>query len=103
MLPKNRRIPRDYFKYILSNNKRYVSESFLLYVALNVQNNKQNQTRVSFSVSKKICQKAVKRNKNRRWGYYIVSKTLTKIKPGYFLFFSFKKTPDFKEMEKENE
>lgn len=101
MLPKNRRIPRKDFKYILTNNKRYVGESLLLYMATIPESNKQRETKVSFSVSKKVCSKAVDRNRNRRRGYSVVSEHIKQIKLGYFLFFTFKKNPEYVVLKKE--
>jgi len=94
MLPKNRRISRRVFPYILSNSKRYNSLELLLYIAPIEQGTKSKESRVSFSVSKKIYSKAVDRNKRRRWGYSIISKNFKNIKSGIYLFFSFKKTPN---------
>lgn len=88
MLPKNRRIPRKEFQLILNKGKRYNSPIFLLYKA---ENNTNNQTKIAFSVSKKVSKTAVSRNKYRRQGYSVVRKYINQIKPGYFLFFNFKK------------
>lgn len=88
MLPKNRRIPRKNFSYILSNGVRLNSPKLLLYLAKIPE---KGLTRVAFSVSKKVCPKAVDRNKYRRIGYVSISNIVNKIKPGYFLFFTYKK------------
>ena len=58
----------------------------------------------AFSVSKKICKKAVDRNRLRRQGYSIVSKYILDIIPGFLFFISFKKgiyPISFNELEKE--
>ena len=88
MLPKNRRIPRKDFPYILKTGKRFNSPHFLLYVAKNEQENK---SKFSFSVSKKVYKKASDRNKYRRRGYSAVSKQINNIADGHLYFFSFKK------------
>jgi ribonuclease P protein component len=44
-----------------------------------------------FSVSKKVVKTAVGRNKQRRRGYSAISKVYPTVKPGYFLFFVYKK------------
>jgi|SRR3989344_114624 len=91
MLPKKRRISRKEFPYILKNGKRYNSPSLLLYVAPADQDGSK-ESKFSFSVSKKVCPKAVDRNRFRRWGYSIVRGSLEQVRSGYFCFFSFKKT-----------
>lgn len=61
-------------------------------------------SRFSFSVSKKVCPGAAKRNKYRRRGYSIISRYMKKINQGYFCFFSFKKgsvPAEFSVLEKE--
>jgi len=93
MLPKRRRILRKEFTNILKNGRRFHSPSLILCVAP-ISSGGTSDSKVSFSVSKKVCQKAVNRNKYRRRGYSIILKNLKKIKPGYFFLFSFKKTPE---------
>jgi len=93
MLPKNRRIPKQEFPYILSSGKRVSSPHLLLYISP-IPQKKAQLSRFTFSVSKKIAKKAVERNKLRRWGYASIRNILKNIKEngsGYFLFFSFKK------------
>jgi ribonuclease P protein component len=87
MLPKNRRIKRSEFPFILQTGKRFNSPHFLLYVA----NTNEKHTQVCFSVSKKILKHAVQRNKCRRQGYAVVSRYINKLKSGRLLFFVFKK------------
>jgi len=101
MLPKNRRIERKYFTSLLSHSKKYHSPHFLLFLAS--QDSKESQSKFSFSVSKKVAKRAIKRNLCRRRGYAVILKHLKEIKPGFFLFFSFKKFPDtdFKNLETE--
>lgn len=88
MLPKQRRIPRSSFKLILGSKDKYSSPHLFLSV-VNIQ--KENPSRFSFCVSKKIFSKAVDRNKHRRWGYSSIEYFLNNIKTGKMLFFSFKK------------
>lgn len=90
MLPKNRRISRKEFGYILGNSKRHNSPSLLLYIAIN-NSNRSSLSKFSFSVSKKVCKIAVGRNRLRRLGYSVVSKKLPLIKDGFLLLFVFKK------------
>ena len=92
MLPKNRRISRKEFPYILKTGKRLNSPSLLLYITPIVSETKPKESRFSFSVSKKTCPKAVERNKHRRRGYSIILKKISNIKSGYYCFFSFKRT-----------
>ncbi len=91
MLPKNRRISRKEFPYILTKGKRYNSPNFLLYVARDEGLNKETPSRFSFSVSKKVCKNAADRNRQRRRGYSVVSHLIKNTKPGFLCFFSFKK------------
>ncbi len=92
MLSKKRRISKSDFSQILSTGKRFNSKNFLLYVAKNIENKPPNETKVSFSVSKKVKPSAVDRNRYRRIGYNAIGPLLKHIKNGFFLFFSFKKT-----------
>ncbi len=103
MLPKTRRIERKYFGHILSSGKRYNSPSFTLYVSKIEDNGPRNHSRVAISVSKKVVKTAVGRNKQRRRGYSAISKVYSSIKPGYFLFFVYKKgfEVDYSSLEKE--
>lgn len=91
MLPKTRRIERKQFNQILGQGKRYHSKSFTLYLSKIEEGELKNPTRVAFSVSKKVCKTAVMRNRLRRRGYSAVSRLITVLKPGYLLFFVYKK------------
>ncbi len=91
MLSKDRRIERKEFSLILSTGLRFNSSGFLLYVAKMPINMANVGSKIAFSVSKKVCQKAVDRNKYRRRGYQAVLPVLKSIKPGYYLFFVYKK------------
>ncbi|KND47983.1 MAG: ribonuclease P protein component [Parcubacteria bacterium C7867-006] len=92
MLQKERRIPRADFTHILSSGRRFNSPRLLLYVANITENKAKNNTRVAFSVSKKVCSKATDRNKYRRQGYSVIESNLNRINDGFLLFFSFKKS-----------
>lgn len=87
MLPKNRRIKRKEFKEILKGF-RYNFPHFLVYVS---KIDGKKSTIFSFSVSKKVANKAILRNKMRRQGYAVISSLLKEIKPGFMCFFSYKK------------
>ncbi len=103
MLPKERRISKKEFPYIVSNGKRLNSGHFLLYMA-ELRGSSSSKSRISVSVSKKVANTAVLRNTQRRRAYASVQKHLTSIKPGYFLFFSLKKGGEklkFESIEKE--
>ncbi len=90
MLPKKRRIQRSQFSSILSAGKRYTTPHLLAYVAL--QSEKMSaESQFSFSVSKKVCKLAVDRNRFRRRGYSTINTYLSRINPGFLIFFSFKK------------
>lgn len=91
MLSKTRRIERKYFNQILSNSKRHNSKSFTLYVSKIEDGGAVKGSRWAFSVSKKVIKTAVGRNKQRRRGYSAVAKLVSIVKPGYFLFFVYKK------------
>ncbi len=91
MLPKTRRIERKYFKQILTQGKRYNSQSFSLYLSKNDEGSTETPSKVAFSVSKKVVKTAVGRNKLRRRGYSAISKNIKSIKPGFLLFFVYKK------------
>jgi ribonuclease P protein component len=104
MLPKKRRISRVNFPYIIQSGRRVNSPGLLLYTVLIEGNSKEKETKISFSVSKKVCSKASDRNKHRRWGYSAVYPELKNIKNGYYLFFCFKKTQkslSFNQVQKE--
>lgn len=104
MLPKKRRIPRKEFAHVFLGGKRINSPGLLLCVAPLNSGKKEEASRFSFSVSKKVYPRAVDRNKYRRRGYSVVSENTNQIKPGHYFLFSFKKTPNppsFHELEGE--
>ena len=86
MLPKTRRIEKKLFELSFRSSKRYNSTHLMLFVA----NNKENISRFSFSISKKICKNAVDRNRLRRQGYSIIKKHISDMPNGLLFFFSSK-------------
>jgi ribonuclease P protein component len=88
MLSRSKRIPRKEFEHIIRNGRRYFSDHFVLYAE---KTPLKDHSFFSFSVSKKIFKRAVDRNLYRRRGYSVANKFFKNIKPGYFLFFSYKK------------
>jgi ribonuclease P protein component len=86
MLPKKRRISRKEIDKVLKSGQRLNSPHLLLYLSKTGL----NYSKFSFSVSKKVCQKAVDRNKYRRRGYSIISKA-GKTQAGFAGLFVFKK------------
>lgn len=91
MLPKTRRIERKNFSHILNTGKRSNSKSFTLYLSKIEPGSTVDHSKVAFSASKKVVKTAVGRNKCRRRGYSAIGKILNRIKPGYYLFFVYKK------------
>jgi ribonuclease P protein component len=87
MLAKKRRIGKKFFSVHFSNTQRFVSPHLLLTVV----KNERAQSCFAFSVSKKICKRAVDRNRLRRQGYSVIGKYLKDIPDGFLFFFSFKK------------
>lgn len=103
MLPKKRRIQKKYFTDLVSQGKRFNSQNITLFLSKNTTE-VGGKSKFSFSVSKKVAKEAVKRNKLRRRGYSVISKSIDFVKDGYFLFFSFKKGAEklkFIELERE--
>ncbi len=92
MLPKERRIKRKEFSFILNQGKRFHSQNLTLFLAKNSTNSPENITKIAFSVSKKVYPKAVDRNKCRRRGYSVIKNNTGRLKDGFYLLFSFKKT-----------
>ncbi|MFZ2522018.1 MAG: ribonuclease P protein component [Minisyncoccia bacterium] len=100
MLPKKNRVSKMEFGEIFKGGKRYNSEHFLLYLA----KNKDKLQKFSFSVSKKVCPKAVQRNKLRRRGYSAISKIVKSMIDGNSGLFVIKKNfskMSFKALEEE--
>ncbi|MFZ2522876.1 MAG: ribonuclease P protein component [Minisyncoccia bacterium] len=91
MLPKKRRIGRSLFAYITRVGKRYNSPHFLMYTAPMKAEEKPQDSRFSFSLSKKNCKSAVLRNKLRRRGYSVIKDIIINIESGHYFFFNSKK------------
>jgi len=101
MLPKTRRIQKALFSKVFSTGRRLNSPHFLVNVS---KIDDISPSRFAFSVSKKVCKKAVDRNRLRRQGYSAVSKHIKTIPPGFLFIFTFRKSPQpiiFSELEKE--
>lgn len=100
MLPKNRRIKREIFSDVLKG-VRYNSPHFLIYAKkINIE----KPSIFAFSVSKKVCNNAVDRNRLRRQGYSVISKNINSLSKGFMIFFLFKKgqrPPTFSVLEQE--
>ena len=92
MLKRDRRISREILKKLVK--RRFYVSSYLLSARLfeNIEN-READSRFSFSVSKKIEKNAVLRNKMRRIGYECVRANLDKIKKGFYVRFLYHKKP----------
>ncbi|MCX6713963.1 MAG: ribonuclease P protein component [Candidatus Vogelbacteria bacterium] len=107
MLPKNRRINKQYFAEILPKSRSFGSKNFTLKVSPLKPDNKlilDNKSRFAFVVSGKMFKKAVDRNLIKRRFRAIIAKNLVEIKDGYFLIFISQKTVlslKFKDLEQE--
>lgn len=88
MLPKNRRIKRQIFSDLLSKGKRFSTAHLLAFL---VKKGDKSLSQFAVSVSKKICKKAVDRNKYRRQSYAIISSHIKDISNGFFCLFVFKR------------
>jgi ribonuclease P protein component len=88
MLPKNKKIPRKIFPFILKKADVFKNNLFILKFTKGGK-----ESRFCFSVSKKISKSAVIRNKIRRAGYRLLKKHISKIKPGALIIFSFIRLP----------
>lgn len=89
MLPKNRKVSKEVFSYSFKESKSFHSNYATLRVLNNINSNE--TTKFSFVVSRKVSNKANKRNLFKRRGFYIVSKINKNIKNGYFCIFYIKK------------
>lgn len=87
MLSKEKRIPRVLFSSILTNGRSF----HLPIISIKVLENKDENSRFSFVVSKSVSKSAVKRNLIKRRGYSIIQKHLKNIKSGYLYVFFIKK------------
>lgn len=87
MLPKQRRISKEFFEKIIKEGKNINSEHIYLRFTKNIG----KDSLFSFIISGKIAKKAVDRNLFKRRGRYIIQKNLNNIKAGYLYTFFAKK------------
>ncbi len=81
MLPKKQRVSRKLFELAYRTSRTFSSPVFVLKISSAQEN------RFAFSVSAKICPKAVDRNKLRRRGYAAAANLYSQIKtPAIYLF-----------------
>lgn len=81
MLPRNKRVSRKLFESAYRASRTFSSPFFVL------KTKEAPASKFAFSVSAKICPKAVNRNKLRRRGYAAARNLLPQIKkPAVFLF-----------------
>lgn len=100
MLSKKQKVERSLFLF-LKKAKFFQSKNISLKVYYN--NNTNNKTKFSFIVSKKVLNKANKRNLLKRRGYFIVN-GIKNIQKGVVCVFYFKKninTLSYKEIKEE--
>lgn len=90
MLPSSRRVRQKSFQEIFKNGRFFSGKNLSLTV---LKNSKfpEKPSSFAFSVSKKVSNKAVLRNKLRRRGYSIVKGVINQIKPGFLAVFVLKK------------
>lgn len=95
MLPKHKRVSREDMGFIKKANVFGSNDLFSLRaIEKGLPNSK-----ISFSVSKKVAKSAVVRNRLRRFGYRSVESIIDSIK-NYLIVFYFKKIPKgFEEVE----
>lgn len=93
MLPQSQRIPRALFPLLADRAKVFKNNLFLLRVAYFKDQPKDNSSRFSFSVSKKVAKSAVVRNRLRRTGYSLLGPHISNIDSGILVSFSFRKVP----------
>lgn len=88
MLPKKQRVSRKLFEAAFRASRTFSSPFFVLKIKEAQENPADGgASRFAFSVSAKICPKAVDRNKFRRRGYAAARNLLPQIKkPAIFLF-----------------
>ncbi len=106
MLSQTRRITREEFKK-LGRGRAFHSPllSLFVYTIDGATATAEKQlSKFAFSCSKKVSKSAVVRNKLRRRGYVGVRKMLSKVPPGFFFVFVYKKGAEkstYQEVEKE--
>ncbi len=104
MLPKNRRINKQYFAEILPKSAFLGSKNFSLRVSPIKTSHSSNKSQFAFVVSGKMFKKAVDRNIIKRRFRYLIAKNLKNIKDGYYFIFIGGKTVlavKYKDLEQE--
>jgi len=89
MLPKKRKVNRETFASILKKGRSFHSKNISIRVYSS--KNKEEDSRFSFVVSKKISNNANKRNLLKRRGYDVVKGVIKNIKKGFIGIFFYKK------------
>lgn len=89
MLPKKRRVGKELFPDVLNKSKSFYGDSMSLRV---FSVGYSNETRFSFVVSKKVSNKAVKRNFLKKRGYSVIKDISVNINKGFVCVFFFKKS-----------
>ncbi len=101
MLSKKRRVNRALFSKVLSKNKSFNGKNISLRVFFGEY---LNEPRFSFVVSKKVSNKANKRNFLKKRGYSVVKNIIKQTRGGAVCLFYFKKNAtllSFKDLKKE--
>ncbi len=102
MLPKNKRVSKEVFSCILKKSKPLHSENLTLRVLKNID--KKEETKFSFVVSRKVSNKAPKRNLLKRRARFAVSKLYKSMVNGFICVFFVKKSAvdvSYSDLEKE--
>ncbi|MBU3968984.1 ribonuclease P protein component [Patescibacteria group bacterium] len=87
MLPKENRINKELFKKVFEKGKTIKRKSF--FIKEFFVNKKEK--RFSFVVPSSVTKSAVKKNKLKRWGKFIINTQKNEIMDGLFLIFVFDK------------
>ena len=90
MLSKKNKVPYSLFSKLLHVKSKKISGKNVNARMVSLEDASLD-SRFSFVVSVKISKLAVVRNKLKRYGYRAIKNNLIRIKPGYCLFFYFKK------------
>lgn len=101
MLAKARRIDRNTFKTLVGRGLQAHSPRLFLSI---YKKSDESPSQFAFLCSKKVSPKAVKRNTLRRQGYTVIQTLLSRITPGVYCVFSFKKEAQqgsFEDIEKD--
>lgn len=88
MLPKKRKVNKAILKGILKQSKIMHSSYFSLRY---IKNNLTKESKFSFVVSKKVANKAPKRNLLKRRGYFVIKEVYKSIETGFICVFFLKK------------